>query len=65
MPWPASLPEQMAALATALSALPQTEDELAAEFSCKGRLKVPLPELLDILATLGRARRLDDGRLMG
>jgi hypothetical protein len=64
-PWPATLPEQMAALAAALSTLPQTEDALAAHFSGKGRWKARLPELLATLATLGRARRLDDGRWMG
>jgi hypothetical protein len=63
--WPPTLPGQMAALAAALSASPQREDELAARFAGKGRWKARLPELLATLATLGRARRLEDGRWMG
>ena len=61
-PWPQTLPEQIAALASALNAQPQSESELAARFSGKGKWKARLPELLATLATLGRARRLDDGR---
>lgn len=64
-PWPQSLPEQMAALANALTTQPQSETELAARFAGKGKWKARLPELLATLATLGRARRLDDGRWMG
>jgi hypothetical protein len=63
--WPASLPEQIAALAATLSGAPQSEAQLAARFSGRGRWKSRLPELLATLATLGRARRLDDGRWMG
>ncbi len=61
-PWPKTLPEQIAALADALSAQPQSEAELAARFAGKGRWQARLPELLATLATLGRARRLEDGR---
>jgi hypothetical protein len=61
-PWPATLPEQIAALANALTAQPQSEPQLAARFAGKGKWKTRLPELLATLATLGRARRLDDGR---
>ena len=43
-PWPNTLPEQIAALANALTPAPQTETELA---------------------TLGRARQLEDSRWMG
>ncbi|MHB1427081.1 MAG: class I SAM-dependent DNA methyltransferase [Rhodocyclaceae bacterium] len=64
-PWPNTLPEQIAALANALTPAPQTEAELAARFAGKGKWKARLPELLATLATLGRARRLDDGRWMG
>jgi len=64
-PWPNTLPEQIAALANALTPAPQTETELAARFAGKGRWKARLPELLATLATLGRARRLEDGRWMG
>ncbi len=55
----------MAALAAALGASPQSQDELARHFTGKGRWKARLPELLATLATLGRARRLEDGRWMG
>lgn len=63
--WPQTLPEQIAALANALTPAPQTETELAARFAGKGRWKARLPELLATLATLGRARRLEDGRWVG
>ena len=55
----------MAALAAALTASPQSEADLAARFSGKGKWKARLPELLATLATLGRARKLEDGRWMG
>jgi hypothetical protein len=55
----------MAALANALSQSPQTEQQLAARFAGKGKWKTRLPELLATLATLGRARCLDDGRWLG
>ncbi|MDP2795775.1 MAG: hypothetical protein Q8O25_17100 [Sulfurisoma sp.] len=64
-PWPQTLPEQIAALANALSQNPQSEAELATRFTGKTKWKSRLPELLATLATLGRARRLDDGRWMG
>ncbi len=63
--WPATLPEQLAALAAALGNSPQTEQQLAANFTGKGRWKSRLPDILEALAALGRARRLDDGRWMG
>lgn len=62
LPWPATLPDQMAALAGVLDGTPQSEDDLAARFSGRGKWKVRLPELLATLATLGRARQADDGR---
>ncbi len=55
----------MAALAGALTATPQSTADLAARFTGKGRWKARLPELLATLATLGRARQLDDGRWVG
>lgn len=64
-PWPQSLPEQAAALANALNITPQFETELAARFTGKGKWKSRLPELLATLATLGRARQLEDGRWLG
>ncbi len=64
-PWPLSLPEQIAALASSLKATPQSEQQLAARFTGKGKWKTRLPELLATLAALGRARQLEDGRWMG
>ncbi|MHB1357978.1 MAG: hypothetical protein ACYCWC_00165 [Rhodocyclaceae bacterium] len=55
----------MAALAAALSTQPQSESALATRFAGKGKWKTRLPELLATLATLGRARQLDDGRWLG
>jgi hypothetical protein len=63
--WPATLPEQLATLASALGNAPQTESQLAARFTGKGRWKSRLPDILAALEALGRARRLDDGRWMG
>ena len=54
----------MAALAAALDGSPQLPEELAARFAGKGKWKARLPELLATLATLGRARSLEDGRWM-
>ncbi|MDP2811291.1 MAG: class I SAM-dependent DNA methyltransferase [Rhodocyclaceae bacterium] len=64
-PWPATLPEQMAALAAALTHSPHSQDDLASHFTGKGKWKTKLPELLATLETLGHARRLEDGRWMG
>jgi hypothetical protein len=55
----------MAALAAVLDGIPQSQDDLAAHFTGKGKWKARLPELLATLATLGRARALEDGRWMG
>jgi hypothetical protein len=63
--WPATLPEQLATLASALGGTPQTTDQLAANFTGKGRWKSRLPDILAALEALGRARRLDDGRWLG
>ena len=63
--WPATLPEQLATLAAALGSTPQTEGQLAARFTGKGRWKSRLPDILAALEALGRARRLDDGRWLG
>jgi hypothetical protein len=63
--WPSSLPAQIAALAAALNTTPQAEFDLATRFTGKGKWKARLPELLATLATLGRARQLEDGRWIG
>jgi hypothetical protein len=65
--WPSTLPDQLAAVARILADSPtaQTETQLAANFTGKGRWKSRLPDILAALEALGRARRLDDGRWMG
>jgi hypothetical protein len=65
--WPQSLPEQLAAVARLLADSPatQTEAQLAASFTGKGRWKSRLPDILAALEALGRARRVEDGRWMG
>jgi hypothetical protein len=49
----------------ALALSPQTEAELATRFTGKAKWKSRLPELLATLATLGRARQLEDGQWLG
>ncbi len=56
-PWPATLPEQMALLARLLATTPQTETHLAARIAGKGPWKKRLPDLLQTLVALGRARQ--------
>ena len=58
-PWPAALPEQMALLARLLteSSIPQSEPSLAAQITGKGPWKKRLPDLLQTLVALGRARQ--------
>ena len=67
LPWPQTLPEQVAAVASKLAAAetPLTLEELAAHFKGKGPWKKRLPQLLDTLVALGKARVLEDGRWMG
>ena len=57
-PWPASLPEQMRAVADTLSASPAAlgEAALAERFSGRGPWKKRLPQILQTLQALGRAR---------
>lgn len=66
-PWPNTLPEQVAAVARVLAEAraPLAEADLAARFAGKGPWKKRLPQLLDTLVALGRARVLEDGRWMG
>jgi hypothetical protein len=66
-PWPATLPEQVAAVAQVLAEAqaPLALDQLAARFAGKGPWKKRLPQLLDTLAVLGKAREVEDGRWMG
>ncbi|HNQ56326.1 MAG: hypothetical protein DPW12_11695 [Rhodocyclaceae bacterium] len=44
---------------------PLADADLAARFTGKGPWKKRLPQLLDTLVALGRARVLEDGRWMG
>ena len=63
-PWPATLPEQVAAIAQTLadSPLPLDEAAIAERFTGKGPWKKRLPQLLETLVALGRARMNEDGR---
>jgi hypothetical protein len=56
-PWPPTLPEQMALLARLLAAGLITEAALAARIAGKGPWKKRLPDLLQTLVALGRARQ--------
>jgi hypothetical protein len=41
------------------------QNDIAARFVGRGAWKKRLPEILDTLMALGRARRVEDGRWMG
>ena len=56
-PWPSTLPEQVALLAKLLDTTPQSEPQLAARITGKGPWKKRLPDLLQTLVALGRARQ--------
>ena len=58
-PWPATLPEQVAAVARVLAdaTAPLSEPDLAARFTGKGPWKKRLPQIIDTLEALGRVRR--------
>jgi hypothetical protein len=60
-PWPATLPEQVRAVAHALasSPVPLTLEALAARFKGKGPWKKGLPTLLQTLQALGRAQPVE------
>ncbi|MFO0041003.1 MAG: class I SAM-dependent DNA methyltransferase [Pseudomonadota bacterium] len=59
LPWPKTAPEQARAVADVLAATrsPLSLDDIAARFTARGRWRDRLPQLLDTLAALGRARR--------
>jgi type I restriction-modification system DNA methylase subunit len=61
-PWPQSLPDQVQALRAALAAAPSpaTAEQLARNFSRAQTKRVA--DLLETLATLGQAQRMDGGR---
>jgi hypothetical protein len=61
--WPNTLPDQVAAVARVLAEAraPLAEADLAACFTGKGPWKKRLPQLLDTLVALGRARQTGGG----
>lgn len=63
-PWPKDLTEQVRGVAAVLAASssPQTVDEIAAHFTGRGKWRERLPQIVDMLAALGRARVVGDGR---
>jgi hypothetical protein len=63
-PWPASLPEQIKAVADVLAQAGRALalDDVAAHFNGRGRWRERLPTLLDTLHALGRVRVQADGR---
>ncbi|MFM2447629.1 MAG: hypothetical protein RIS44_79 [Pseudomonadota bacterium] len=63
-PWPATLPEQIKAVADILSATPTPLDmeAIAAHFKARGRWRDRLPTILDTLVAIGRAQARGDGR---
>ncbi len=62
-PWPATLPEQVRAIAVMLegSANPLTLAALEARFKGRGPWKRGLPMLLQTLEAVGRAQRVEVG----
>jgi hypothetical protein len=65
--WPATLPEQVAAVARVLvdSPAPLSLADIALRFTGRGAWKKRLPEILETLTALGRARSVEDSRWMG
>ncbi len=59
-PWPADLPEQMRATAEVLaaSAIALNTEAIAGHFTGRGPWKKRLPQILDTLEALGRARKV-------
>ncbi|MEO8124218.1 MAG: type IIL restriction-modification enzyme MmeI, partial [Burkholderiales bacterium] len=60
-PWPATLPEQMRGVADLLSAAarPIDAEAITAAFTGRGPWKRRVPQILDALAALGRARQVN------
>jgi hypothetical protein len=61
--WPATLPEQVRAVAAVLAGAnaPLSLDALEASFTSRGAWKKSLPRILETLEALGRAQRVRDG----
>ncbi len=62
LPWPKSLPDQVRQVAGILSSArePMSLDAIAERFTGKGPWKRRLPQIVETLETLGRARRVGD-----
>jgi hypothetical protein len=60
--WPATLPEQIKAVADLLSAAPAALDldTIAAQFKGRGRWRERLPVILETLVAIGRAQSLNE-----
>jgi hypothetical protein len=60
IPWPSSLPDQVGAVVSVLSLLPAAAsiDDIAGHFNSRGTSKKRLPDLVDMLVVLGRAREV-------
>jgi hypothetical protein len=60
--WPASVPEQIKAVAAVLSAAPAPLDldAIASHFKAKGRWRERLPVILETLVAIGRVRQLGE-----
>jgi hypothetical protein len=61
--WPATLPEQIKAVADLLSTAPSALDldAIAAQFKGRGRWRERLPVILETLVAIGRARYVGEG----
>jgi hypothetical protein len=61
--WPATLPDQVRAVAAVLAGAPAalSLEAIEARFKSRGAWKKSLPRILDTLEALGRARREGDG----
>ncbi len=62
IPWPATLPEQVGAVQSILAAAPAPLGAADIARSFKGKRAASVRPVLDALAGLGMARRLNDGR---
>ncbi|SEJ83242.1 hypothetical protein SAMN05428950_103392 [Sphingomonas sp. OV641] len=62
VPWPATLPEQVGAVQSILAAAPAPLGAADIARSFKGKRAATVRPVLDALAGLGMARRLNDGR---
>jgi hypothetical protein len=62
-PWPATLSEQVKAVAEVLTAArtPLADEAIAACFTGRGAWKKRLPQIIDTLVAVGRVRRRKDG----